>query len=81
MAEKIVSSDELRRNNGERGRRRWVAHAGVVYDVSDCPNWRTELHQGQHFAGQDLTQALHDAPHGPEVFWRACVQRVGVFVE
>lgn len=28
---------ELRRNNGDRGSRKYVAHKGIVYDVTDCP--------------------------------------------
>ena len=68
----------LRRYNGEGGRRMYVAHAGVVYDVSDCPKWRTGLHEQLHFPGQDLTSELPDAPHAEEVFSRPCVKRVGV---
>jgi predicted heme/steroid binding protein len=50
----------------------------VVYDVSDCPKWRTGLHEALHFAGFDLTSELPEAPHGREVFTRPCVRRVGV---
>lgn len=78
MAERVVTSEELRANNGERGRPRFLAFRGVVYDVSGCPLWREELHQGLHFAGQDLTQEIAQAPHGPEVLQRPCVRRVGV---
>jgi predicted heme/steroid binding protein len=80
MPEGTVTLVELRANNGERGRPRYIAFEGVVYDVSGCPNWRTELHREQHFAGQDLTAEIRDAPHGREVFQRPCVRRVGVLV-
>jgi predicted heme/steroid binding protein len=80
MSERPVPWKELRRCNGERGQPRFVAFEGVVYDLSACPNWRQELHRGQHFAGQDLTQELVRAPHGPEVFDRPCVRRVGPLV-
>jgi predicted heme/steroid binding protein len=78
--ERRISRKELQANNGEPGRRRYIAFDGVVYDVSDCPNWRTELHRGQHFAGQDLTAEIHAAPHGEETLQRPCVRRVGLLI-
>jgi predicted heme/steroid binding protein len=81
MAERVFTARELQRYNGERGQPVYLAHAGVVYDVSDCPKWRTGLHEQLHFAGFDLTSELPDAPHGQEVFTRPCVRRVGVLVE
>ena len=74
----IVTEMELRRNDGDRGSRKYVAHNGIVYDVTDCPKWRTGLHEQLHFAGADLTRSLHKAPHAEEVFVRPCVRRVGV---
>ncbi len=68
---------ELRRYNGDRNSPKYVAYAGVVYDVTDCPKWRREMHEDLHFPGQDLTSELPDAPHGAEVFTRPCVRRVG----
>ena len=78
MAERVFSASELKRYNGERGRPVFVAYAGVVYDVSDCPKWRSGLHELLHFSGFDLSGELADAPHGTEVFTRPCVKRVGV---
>ncbi|MDX9991868.1 MAG: hypothetical protein RBS68_07430 [Anaerolineales bacterium] len=77
MTEKIVSLAELRRNSGERGSRKWIAHAGLVYDVTDCPRWQKELHERLHFPGQDLSGELADAPHKQDVFTRPCVRIVG----
>lgn len=76
--ERVFSERELQRCNGERGRPAYIAYAGIVYDVSDCPKWRTGLHEQLHFAGLDLTGALPQAPHAAEVFGRPCVKRVGV---
>ncbi|MCG2785121.1 MAG: cytochrome b5 [Anaerolineae bacterium] len=77
MTEKIVSLAELRRNTGERGSRKWIAHEGLVYDVSDCPRWQKEMHERLHFPGQDLSGELSDAPHQADVFTRPCVKIVG----
>lgn len=77
MTEKIISLAELRRNTGERGSRKWIAHEGLVYDVSDCPRWQKEMHERLHFPGQDLSGELVDAPHQADVFSRPCVKIVG----
>lgn len=68
---------ELMRYNGERGQPAYIAFHGIVYDVSECPQWRTGLHKNLHFAGIDLTHELADAPHAADVFTRPCVRVVG----
>ena len=73
----LITESELRRNTGERGSRKFIAHAGIVYDVTDCPKWRTGMHEFLHFPGQDLTSELPDAPHQGDVFTRPCVKVVG----
>jgi predicted heme/steroid binding protein len=77
MPTHFVSELELRRNTGERGTRMWIACEGIVYDVTDCPKWRTGLHELLHFAGQDLTSEFPEAPHKTEVFKHDCVKVVG----
>ena len=72
-----ITFAELRRNNGEHGTRKFIAYRGVVYDVTHCPKWRPDMHEKLHFAGQDLTSELPDAPHGEEVFLRRSVKVVG----
>ncbi len=79
LPDRIVTDLELRRNNGERGSRKYVACNGIVYDVTDCPKWRQDLHENLHFPGQDLTSELPEAPHAEEVFSRPCVKVVGRF--
>ncbi len=74
---RLVSAAELRLNNGEHGARKFIAYRGIVYDVTDCPKWRPDLHEQLHFPGQDLTSELPDAPHREEVFQRACIKVVG----
>ena len=77
LPERIISDIELRRNSGERGARKWIAYNGIVYDVTDCPKWRADMHERMHFPGQDLTSELQDAPHKNDVFTRPCVKVVG----
>jgi predicted heme/steroid binding protein len=77
IPDRIVTLLELKGNNGERGTRKFVAYDGVVYDVTDCPRWRLDMHEFLHFPGQDLTGELPDAPHEEEVFSRPCVKAIG----
>lgn len=68
--------NDLSHFDGENGPM-YIACSGVVYDVSLCPHWRSGLHEGLHFPGQDLTEELIHSPHGPEVFRRGCVKTIG----
>ena len=45
-------------------------YEGKVYDVSGSFLWKGGKHQVLHQAGQDLTEVLKDAPHGPELLKR-----------
>lgn len=76
-SDNLITELELRRNTGERGSRKFIAYKGIVYDVTDCPRWRLDLHEHLHFPGQDLTSELPDAPHQEDVFTRPCVKIVG----
>jgi predicted heme/steroid binding protein len=68
--------------DGETNSRKLIAYRGVVYDVTNCPKWRTALHEGLHFPGQDLTPELdRDAPHRDEVFLQDCVRPVGILID
>jgi predicted heme/steroid binding protein len=72
----ILTEQDLRRYDGD-GEPMYVAFEGIIYDVTDCPKWRTGLHEGLHFPGQDLTGEFLEAPHTEEVFQRPCVKRIG----
>jgi predicted heme/steroid binding protein len=74
---RVVTLAELKSNTGERGTRKFIAYQGIVYDVTECPKWRLDLHENLHFPGQDLTTELPEAPHKEEVFERDCVRVVG----
>lgn len=75
--DRIITELELRRNNGDFGTPKWIAYEGIVYDVTDCPKWRLDMHERLHFPGQDLTSELPEAPHKNDVFTRPCVKVVG----
>ncbi len=79
--EKVFTEKELQQYNGERGRSIYVAYAGIVYDVTHAPKWRTGLHEDLHYSGIDLTRSLRKAPHGEEVFVRLGVKRVGRLID
>ncbi len=78
--ERLFSLSDLRRYTADEGGPILVAYQGIVYDVSDCPRWRSGMHEQMHFPGLDLTSELPDAPHKDEVFRRPCVRRVGRLV-
>jgi len=61
---------ELARYNGKNGNPAYIAYRGKVYDVSDSFLWKGGDHQVSHSAGQDLTDALEEAPHGSELLKR-----------
>jgi predicted heme/steroid binding protein len=52
--------------NGKNGQPAYIAVSGVVYDVTNAQGWRNGSHQGVS-AGQDLTSAITQAPHGTSV--------------
>ena len=60
---------QLALRNGQDKPDIWVAYKGVIYDVSESRLWRRGQHY-EHWAGQDLTDELPDAPHTDEVFER-----------
>jgi len=77
IPDRIITILELRRNTGERSSRKFIAYDGVVYDVTDCIKWRSDLHENLHFPGQDLSTELEEAPHAGDVFSRPCVKIIG----
>jgi predicted heme/steroid binding protein len=53
--------------NGQDKPEIWVALHGLIYDVTRSRLWRDGKHY-EHWAGQDLTDELKDAPHDSKVF-------------
>ncbi len=60
----------LARGDGKEGRPVYVSREGILHDLSSSPAWKGGLHMGRHHAGRDLTEALKEAPHGPEMLAR-----------
>lgn len=58
---------QLALRNGQDKDEVWVAYRGVIYDVTKSRLWRNGKHY-EHWAGQDLTSELKDAPHSNSVF-------------
>jgi len=63
------TKSQLALRNGQDREEVWIAFRGVIYDVSKSRLWRKGMHY-EHWAGQDLTDELADAPHTERVFER-----------
>ncbi|MEM9831782.1 MAG: cytochrome b5 domain-containing protein [Bacteroidota bacterium] len=60
---------QLALRNGQDREEVWCAYQGIIYDVSESRLWRDGKHY-EHWAGQDLTSELNNAPHTNSVFDR-----------
>lgn len=63
----IYTKSQLALRNGQDKPEVWVAFKGLIYDVSESRLWKNGKHY-EHWAGQDLTSELADAPHTASVF-------------
>jgi len=63
----IYSKSQLALRNGQDRDEIWVAYKGQIYDVGISRLWHNGKHY-EHWAGQDLTDELKDAPHTEKVF-------------
>ena len=61
------TKSQLALRNGQDKPQIWVAWKGIIYDVTESRLWRNGKHY-EHWAGQDLTEELADAPHTEIVF-------------
>lgn len=64
-----ITPAQLSLRNGQDKPEIWIAYKGIVYDVTNSKMWRLGKHY-EHWAGQDLTEELRDAPHTEIVFER-----------
>jgi predicted heme/steroid binding protein len=58
---------QLALRNGQDKPEIWCAYRGLIYDLSPSRLWRNGRHY-EHWAGQDLTAELANAPHLDTVF-------------
>jgi predicted heme/steroid binding protein len=63
----VFTRSQLALRNGQDKPEIWVALNGIIYDVTKSRLWREGKHY-EHWAGQDLTDELKDAPHNEKVF-------------
>jgi predicted heme/steroid binding protein len=66
---KEYSKAQLALRNGQDKEEIWIAYQTIIYDVSNSRLWHKGKHY-EHWAGQDLTDELPDAPHTDKVFAR-----------
>ncbi len=64
---KEYSPQQLALRNGQDKEEIWIAYKGIIYEVTNSHLWRNGQHY-EHWAGQDLTEELKDAPHNERVF-------------
>lgn len=63
----LYTRAQLALRNGQDKPQIWVALHGIIYEVTVSRLWRNGKHY-EHWAGQDLTDELKDAPHTEKVF-------------
>lgn len=66
------TKSQLALRNGQDKPMIWVAYKGLIYDVTESRLWKNGKHY-EHWAGQDLTEELTDAPHSESVFHKFTV--------
>ena len=64
---RIYTASQLALRNGQDRQEVWCAYKGRIYDLSLSKLWRNGMHY-EHWAGQDLTGQLKEAPHTDRVF-------------
>jgi len=63
----VYTRAQLALRNGQDKPEIWIAFQGSIYEVTGSRLWRNGWHY-EHWAGQDLTGELKDAPHDKKVF-------------
>ena len=58
---------QLALRNGQDKPEIWCAYKGLIYELNNSKLWRGGKHY-EHWAGQDLTHEMPDAPHTENVF-------------
>lgn len=63
----VITRAQLALRNGQDKPEIWVAYNCLVYDVTASRLWLKGKHY-EHWAGQDLSDELKEAPHTEKVF-------------
>ncbi len=63
------STSQLALKNGQDSEEIWCAYKGIIYDLTGSRLWMNGQHY-EHWAGQDLSRELKEAPHNSSVFDR-----------
>jgi predicted heme/steroid binding protein len=66
VEDRVFTRSELLDFDGREGRPAYLAFEGRVYDVSSSSSWGDGTHYEEHEAGNDLTDAMGEAPHDPD---------------
>lgn len=74
----LLTLEELTTYNGKDGMPAYVAVDGLIYDVSEHPEWTAGEHGG-NMAGTDISAMLKAAPHG--IGKLGDIPRVGTLVD
>lgn len=63
-----MTAEELAKFDGQNGNPAYVAVEGIIYDVTNAPEWKGGKHKDGITAGKDLTEEIkNSAPHGVKV--------------
>jgi predicted heme/steroid binding protein len=78
---KVFTVAELAEFDGQAGKSAYIAVDGIVYDVTDIPQWAGGSHAGgKIIAGKDYSEEIRSiSPHGTGVLSRA--KKVGILAE
>ncbi|NCC47777.1 MAG: hypothetical protein EOM13_01835 [Clostridia bacterium] len=79
--EQVFTLEQLAEFDGKEGRPAYIAVDGIVYDVSNIPQWSGGSHAGGSIsAGKDYSEEIRSvSPHGTSVLSRA--PQVGTLTE
>jgi predicted heme/steroid binding protein len=78
LVSRDITPEQLAHFDGKEGRPAYIAYKGIVYDMTSSRLWKNGVHVTKHHAGNDLTDALKNAPHGEEKV--LALPQVGMFV-
>ena len=78
--EQSFTLEELAQYDGLEGRKAYIAVDGIVYDVTEIPQWKDGIHQGRFQAGKDYSKEIRsESPHGLSMLSRA--EKIGVLID